>query len=71
MKVHIGIDSQSGLVQSASVTAAIVHDSQQLPICCMVKRAGCMATVPIGEKISASGSSNCPRAQDFTNKRAA
>ena len=31
MKVHIGVDSQSGLVHSASVTAANVHDSQQLP----------------------------------------
>ena len=29
MKVHIGVDSQSGLVHSASVTAANVHDSQQ------------------------------------------
>jgi len=28
---HIGVDSASGLVHSASVTAANVHDSQQLP----------------------------------------
>ncbi len=31
MKVHIGVDSGSGLVHSASITAANVHDSQQLP----------------------------------------
>ena len=31
MKAHIGVDSASGLVHSASVTAANVHDSQQLP----------------------------------------
>jgi transposase, IS5 family len=30
MKVHTGVDSKSGLVHSASVTAANVHDSQQL-----------------------------------------
>ena len=31
MKAHIGVDSASGLIHSASVTAANVHDSQQLP----------------------------------------
>ena len=31
MKVHIGADSRSGLVHSVSVTAANVHDSQELP----------------------------------------
>ena len=31
MKVHIGADSHSGLVHSVSVTAANVHDSQELP----------------------------------------
>ena len=31
MKVHIGVDSASGLVHHASVTAANMHDSQQLP----------------------------------------
>ena len=30
MKVHIGVDSASGLVHSASVTAVNVHDSQRL-----------------------------------------
>jgi IS5 family transposase len=31
MKLHIGADSQSGLVHSASVSAGNVHDSQELP----------------------------------------
>jgi IS5 family transposase len=31
MKLHIGTDSQTGLVHSASVTAANVHDSHQVP----------------------------------------
>ena len=31
MKLHIGADSQTGLVHSASVTAANVHDSHEVP----------------------------------------
>jgi IS5 family transposase len=31
MKLHIGTDSKTGLVHSASVTAANVHDSHQVP----------------------------------------
>ena len=31
MKLHIGADSRSGLVHSVGVTAANVHDSQELP----------------------------------------
>lgn len=31
MKVHIGVDSKSGLIHSTSVTAGNVHDSQELP----------------------------------------
>lgn len=31
MKVHIGTDSKTGLVHSSTVTAANVHDSQELP----------------------------------------
>ena len=31
MKLHIGADSQSGLVHSASVSAGNVHDSHELP----------------------------------------
>jgi IS5 family transposase len=31
MKMHIGVDSQSGLAHSAVVTAANVHDKHPLP----------------------------------------
>ena len=31
MKLHIGVDSASGLIHSASVTAANVHDSHEVP----------------------------------------
>ena len=31
MKVHIGVDSHTGLTHSASITPANVHDSQELP----------------------------------------
>jgi len=69
MKVHIGVDSRSGLVHSASVTAANVHDSQQLP------------NLLHGQETRMYGDSAyrgknqreqlkriAPRARDFTNK---
>ena len=31
MKVHIEVDSQSGLIHSANVTPGNIHDSQELP----------------------------------------
>ena len=31
MKLHIGVDSQTGLVHSAVVTAANVHDKHPIP----------------------------------------
>ena len=62
MKVHIGVDSQSGLVHSASVTAANVHDSQQLPNLLHGQESRLYGDVLIGEKTSASSSSRLPRA---------
>ncbi len=71
MKVHIGVDSQSGLVHSASVTAANVHDSHEVP------------NLLHGEETRFYGDSAyrgkaqrerlktlAPRAKDFTNQRA-
>ncbi|MDO8348075.1 MAG: IS5 family transposase [Rugosibacter sp.] len=71
MKLHIGTDSQSGLVHSASVTAANVHDSHQVP------------NLLHGEETRFYGDSAyrgkaqrerlkdiAPKAKDFTNKRA-
>jgi transposase, IS5 family len=71
MKVHIGMDSQTGLVHSASVTAGNVHDSHELP------------NLLHGEERRLYGDSAyrgkaqrkrlkaiAPKAKDFTNKRA-
>lgn len=71
MKVHIGVDSKSGLIHSASVTAANVHDSCEVP------------NLLHGEETRFYGDSAyrgkqqrkrlkviAPNAKDFTNRRA-
>jgi IS5 family transposase len=71
MKVHIGVDSQTGLIHSASVTPGNVHDSQELP------------NLLHGDETRLYGDSAyrgqnqrkllktiAPNAKDFTNKRA-
>jgi transposase, IS5 family len=69
MKVHVGVDSASGLVHSASITAANMHDSQQLP------------NLLHGQETRLYGDSAyrnqkkllkqiAPNARDFTNQRA-
>jgi IS5 family transposase len=44
MKLHIGVDSKTGLAHSAVVTSANVHDSTRCPTCCMAPRGTCTAT---------------------------
>lgn len=71
MKVHIGVDSASGLIHSASVTPGNVHDSHEL------------ANLLHGQETRLYGDSAyrgenqrqrlkelAPKAKDFTNKRA-
>jgi len=71
MKVHIGADSKTGLIHSASVTAANIHDSHEVP------------NLLHGEETRFYGDSAyrgkdqrerlktlAPKAKDFTNKRA-
>ena len=71
MKLHIGADSQTGLIHRASVTAANVHDSDEVP------------NLLHGEETRFYGDSAyrgkaqrerlkqlAPTAKDFTNKRA-
>ena len=71
MKVHIGVDSKSGLIHSASVTAANVHDSHEVP------------NLLHGQETRFYGDSAyrgkdqrdrlkvlAPKAKDFTNRRA-
>ena len=69
MKAHIGVDSASGLVHSASVTAANVHDSQQLSSLLHGQETrlyGDSAYAGQKEALKAAA----PKAKDFTNKRA-
>ena len=68
MKLHIGVDSQSGLVHSAVVTAANVHDKHPLPDLLHGNEQrvyGDSAYASQKEMIS----SKAPNARDFTNQR--
>lgn len=69
MKMHIGVDSRSGLVHSAVVTAANVHDKHALPELLHGNEQrvyGDSAYASQKELISAKA----PQAKDFTNQRA-
>ena len=69
MKVHIGVDSRSGLVHSASVTPANVHDSQELPNLLHGNESRLYGdSAYTGQKGALKEIS--PNAKDFTNKRA-
>jgi len=68
MKLHIGVDSQSGLAHSAVVTAANVHDKHPLPDLLHGNEQrvyGDSAYASQKELIA----SKAPKAQDFTNQR--
>ena len=70
MKMHIGVDSQTGLVHSASVTAGNVHDSQEMP---NLLHGG--ETRLYGDSAYRGKNQRvllkqiAPKAKDFTNKR--
>ena len=69
MKTHIGVDSATGLIHSASVTAANEHDSQQLGNLlhgAETRLYGDSAYRGQQETLKAKS----PKAKDFTNKRA-
>ena len=68
MKLHIGVDSQSGLAHSAVVTAANVHDKHPLPALLHGNEErvyGDSAYSSQKELIAGKA----PRAKDFTNQR--
>lgn len=68
MKLHIGVDSQSGLAHSAVVTAANVHDKHPLPDLLHGNEQrvyGDSAYASQRELIA----SKAPKARDFTNQR--
>ena len=71
MKVHIGVDSQSGLIHSASVTAGNVHDSQELPNLLHGQETRLYGDSAYrGKKQRERLKAIAPKAKDFTNKRA-
>jgi IS5 family transposase len=71
MKVHIGVDSDTGLVHSASVTAGNVHDSQELPNLLHGEETRLYGDSAYrGEQQRKQLKDIAPKARDFTNKRA-
>jgi IS5 family transposase len=71
MKVHIGVDSQSGLIHSASVTAANVHDCQEVPNLLHGNETRCYGDSAYrGRAQRERLKSIAPKAKDFTNRRA-
>ena len=68
MKLHIGVDSQSGLVHSAAVTPANVHDKHPLPdLLHGNERRVYGDSAYSSQKALIQG--KAPHAQDFTNQR--
>jgi len=71
MKLHIGVDSQSGLVHSASVTSGNVHDSHELPNLLHGAETRLYGDSAYrGEKQRQRLKQLAPKAKDFTNQRA-
>jgi IS5 family transposase len=71
MKVHVGADSQTGLIHSASVTAANVHDSHEVPNLLHGDETRIYGDCAYrGKAQRARLKELAPNAKDFTNKRA-
>ena len=68
MKLHIGVDSQSGLAHSAVVTPANIHDKHPLPdLLHGQERRVYGDSAYASQKALMQG--KAPRAKDFTNER--
>ncbi len=71
MKLHIGADSKTGLIHSASVTAANVHDSQQVENLLHGNETRFYGDSAYRGKAQRERLKElAPNAKDFTNKRA-
>ena len=71
MKLHIGADSKTGLVHSASVTAANVHDSHEVPNLLHGKETRFYGDSAYRGKAQRERLRElAPKAKDFTHKRA-
>lgn len=69
MKMHIGVDSKSGLAHSATITPANVHDSQELPNLLHGNETRLYGDSAYANQKEALKQA-APKARDFTNKRA-
>ena len=71
MKIHVGADSKTGLIHSASVTAANVHDSHEVPNLLHGNETRFYGDSAYRGKAQRERLKEiAPRAKDFTNKRA-
>ena len=71
MKLHIGADSKTGLVHSASVTAANVHDIHEVPNLLHGRETRLYGDSAYRGKAQRERLKEiAPKAKDFTNKRA-
>ena len=71
MKVHIGADSKTGLIHSASVTAANVHDSHEVPNLLHGNETRLYGDCAYRGKVQRERLRElAPKAKDFTHKRA-
>ena len=68
MKMHIGVDSRTGLAHSAVVTAANVHDKHPLPDLLHGNEQRVYGDSAYASQ-KALIESKAPRAKDFTNQR--
>lgn len=68
MKLHIGVDSQTGLSHSAVVTAANVHDKHPLPYLLHGNERRVYGDSAYASQ-KALIESKAPKAKDFTNQR--
>ena len=68
MKMHIGVDSRTGLAHSAVVTAANVHDKHPLPDLLHGNEQRMYGDSAYASQ-KALIASKAPRAKDFTNER--
>lgn len=71
MKLHIGADSKTGLVHHASVTAANIHDSQEIQNLLYGQETRLYGDSAYrGKRLRDQLKELAPKAKDFTNKRA-
>lgn len=71
MKIHVGADSKTGLIHSASITAANVHDSHEVPNLLHGNETRFYGDSAYRGKAQRERLKEiAPRAKDFTNKRA-